>query len=180
MKLFFKPDPSNHVLIDRLNQFSTFWHNIISCFQAGGLGLALCRVWLPRGLNSQGAGTEAEQSTVEHYVVGLIQSRLTPSHLSHKPLLWLLPQQIIMKMVSHLLPVVMLSAFNFGKDIYSVSIYMSHIRATSTCLHSYLGSEAIIGSMRFICSAGSDVACFFTAVAALIALNYLMENTLWK
>ena len=57
---------------------------------------------------------------------------------------------------------------------------MSHIRATSTYLHSYLGSEAVVGSMRFICSAGSDVVWFFRAVAALITLNYLVENILWK
>lgn len=100
------------------------------------------------GLTATGpelSGAEGKQGRAQlALVVGLIQSRLTPSHLSLKTLPVALTSTIIMKMVSHLLPVVMLSAFNFGKDIYSVSIYMSHIRATSTCLHSYLGSEAMV------------------------------------
>lgn len=73
---------------------------------------------------------EAEQSTAERYVSGLIQSSLTPSHLSLKPLFR--PQQIIMKMLSHLLPVVMLPASNFRKEIYSVSIYESYQSNIST------------------------------------------------
>lgn len=79
----------------------------------------------------------------KQYVVSLIQSSPVPSHLSHKPLLRFSAQQIIMKMVSHLLPMVMLPASNFGKNIYSVSISLSHIRAKSKCLHIYLRLEAI-------------------------------------
>lgn len=37
----------------------------------------------------------------------------------------------------------MLPASNFGEDIYSVSISLSHIRAKSKYLHIYLGLEAI-------------------------------------
>lgn len=79
----------------------------------------------------------------KQYVVSLIQSNPVPSHLSHKPLLWFLAQQIIMKMVSHLLPMVMLPASNFGKNIYSVSISLSHIGAKSKYLYIYLRLEAI-------------------------------------
>lgn len=74
----------------------------------------------------------------KQYVVSLIQSSPVPSHLSHKPLLRFSVQQIIMKMVSHLLPMVMLPASNFGKNIYSVPISLSHIGAKSKCLHIYL------------------------------------------
>lgn len=31
-----------------------------------------------------------------------------------------------------------------------------------------------------LCSPGSDVIWLFGALAALIALNYMMENTFWK
>lgn len=46
-----------------------------------------------------------------------------------------LAQEMIMKMVSYLLPMVTAAASNFRKDIYSVSISLSYIRAKSNYLH---------------------------------------------
>lgn len=46
-------------------------------------------------------------------------------------------------MVSHLPPTAMLSASNFGEDIYNVSISLSHRGAKSKYLHIYLLLEAI-------------------------------------
>lgn len=37
----------------------------------------------------------------------------------------------------------LLPASNFGKDIYSISISLSHIGAASSTLHIYLGLELI-------------------------------------
>lgn len=79
----------------------------------------------------------------KQYVVSLIPSSPVPSHLSHKPLLRFPAPQMIMKTVSHLLPMVMLPASNFGKNIYSVSISLSHIGAKSKYPRIYLRLEAI-------------------------------------
>ena len=122
---FFKLDPSNHVLIDRLNQFSTFWHNIISWLFPGW------RVWFGfvLGLTDVGpelpAGPEWKQSRAQLSAMWLVGfSPVWPSHLSLKPLFR--PQQIIRKILSHLLPVVILLASNLRNEIYSVSIYESY------------------------------------------------------
>lgn len=59
---------------------------------------------------------------------------------------------------------------------YQFESYRSKIKVRPYLLTFRSNSFVVCGS----CSAGSDVAWLFRALAALIALNYLMENIFWK
>ena len=177
---FFKLDPSNRVLIGCLNQFSTFWHNIISWLFPGwrvGFGFVSGLTDMGPELSGGWKGSRAEHSWALRGWSDSIQSD-TFSSVTQATLAALASTNYYENGFTFVASG-NAACFQLWEG-YFQCLYMSHIRATSTYLHSYLGSEAIIGSMRFTCSADSDVACFFTAVAALITLNYLMENILWK